>query len=172
MDAASLQTPPPPIAAAIDAAARATGLEPELVRAVAWVESRFNPLAVSPVGARGLMQLMPTTAAQLGVVDVNNALENAMGGAKYLVQLRKRYAGDIFRALCAYNWGPGNVDSGKTVPQAVKQYAARVLDRLDLERAASASLPPSPPPMAADTRQTVYCPDCGVRLELRKVITT
>ena len=89
----------------------------DLVRAVIQVESAFNPRAVSPKGAMGLMQLMPATAAQFGVTDPFNPGENIRAGVTYLRQLLDRYDDNEQLALAAYNAGPGAVDKyGSKVP--------------------------------------------------------
>jgi hypothetical protein len=102
------------IEAIIAEAARDYGVSAEIIRAVAWKESRYNPKAVGPVTrtgetAKGVMQLMPGTAKAMGVEDVFDPRQNIRGGAKYLAQLQKMYGGDIQKMLAAYNAGPGNV---------------------------------------------------------------
>ena len=94
----------------IDQVAGEVSLAPELIRSVVSAESDFQPQAVSPVGAQGLMQLMPETAAELGVEDSFDPQQNLLGGSRYLKQLLDKYEGDLDKALAAYNWGQGNVD--------------------------------------------------------------
>jgi soluble lytic murein transglycosylase-like protein len=91
-----------------DAAAQA-GIDPNLAIAVAVQESALNPNAVSPVGAQGLFQLMPATAASLGVSDPFDPQQSATAGCTYLAQMLAMFGGDTSKALGAYNWGPGNV---------------------------------------------------------------
>ncbi|MFO7812258.1 MAG: lytic transglycosylase domain-containing protein [Pelovirga sp.] len=112
----------------IDRVARKVKLAPELIRAVVAVESSYNPTAVSPVGAQGLMQLMPATAADLGVKDSFDPAENIDGGSRYLGQLLNKYAGDLDRTLAAYNWGQGNVDRHglEKMPPETRNYLAKV----------------------------------------------
>jgi hypothetical protein len=103
------------------------GVESSLVRAVIQTESSGNPLAVSPAGAQGLMQLMPKTAAELGVLDPFDPAENIMGGTRYLRRLLDRYQGDRKLALAAYNWGMGNVERRiESMPQETRNYIVKV----------------------------------------------
>ncbi|HVZ99344.1 MAG TPA: lytic transglycosylase domain-containing protein [Caulobacterales bacterium] len=97
-----------------DAGARAE-LSPALLEAVAWTESRFNARAVSPAGAVGVMQLMPGTAAALGV-DPRQPEQNVRGGAAYLRAMLEEFDGDLVLALAAYNAGPAAVHRYGGVP--------------------------------------------------------
>ena len=104
------------------------GIPPALVKAVIAAESAFNPTAVSRAGAQGLMQLMPSTAAALGVSNSLVPEENVRGGVTYLRLMIERY-GDLQRALAAYNAGPAAVDRYGGIPpyRETKDYVARVL---------------------------------------------
>ncbi len=111
------------IDAAVNAAAKATGLDKDLIRAVIQVESSFRTDAVSGCGAQGLMQLMPGTAREMGVDDPFDAYQNVMGGAGYLKKLLNRF-GDVRLALAAYNTGQGRIASlGITDPDDAEQYS-------------------------------------------------
>jgi Transglycosylase SLT domain len=105
------------------------GLDPDLVLAVVSVESGFRPEAKSPKGAQGLMQLMPATAAELGVKNAFDPAENLDGGSRYLGALITLYGGDLTRALAAYNAGVKAVDKSKGVPpyRETRQYVQKVL---------------------------------------------
>jgi soluble lytic murein transglycosylase-like protein len=120
------------------AVAERHGLDPELVMAVVGVESGFETRAVSPKGARGLMQLMPGTARELGVVDAFDAEANLDGGSRYLQALLRRYGGDLRRALAAYNAGPGAVARHGGVPpyRETRDYVRKVMRRYGAKAAA------------------------------------
>jgi soluble lytic murein transglycosylase-like protein len=102
-------------------------IDPALIRAIIQAESGGNPLAVSRAGARGLMQLMPETAAELGVTNPFDPTQNIMGGTSYLRRLLDRYRGDVKLALAAYNWGMGNLEKRpEAMPRETKNFIAAV----------------------------------------------
>lgn len=113
----------------IEAASRKYKVDPKLVAAVAEVESNGNQNAVSSAGAIGVMQLMPDTAASLGV-DPYNKQQNVEGGAKYLRQMLDTFGGDTRKAVAAYNAGPGAVKDYGGVPpyKETQNYVSKVLD--------------------------------------------
>lgn len=119
-------------ASLIEAAAARHGLDPALVDAIAYVESRYRPAAVSPAGAVGFMQIMPSTAAELGVKDLTDPRQNIEAGAAYLRAMLDAFDNNIEHALAAYNAGPTAVRRHGGVPpfRATKDYVRRVLDRL------------------------------------------
>lgn len=119
---------PQEIAALVRAQAQAQGIDPEWAYRVAKAESAFNPRAVSPVGAQGVMQLMPGTAKELGVIDPFDPRANIDGGVRYLKQLSDRYGGDQVKASAAYNWGMGNVDRKglERMPTETRNYIGKV----------------------------------------------
>lgn len=103
------------------------GVDPNLVAAMAFRESRFDPNAVSRRGAQGVMQLMPKTARALGVKDSFDARQNVFGGAKYLKYLLDRFDGDVTLTLAAYNAGPELVAKvGPSATQEAVEYVAAV----------------------------------------------
>jgi soluble lytic murein transglycosylase-like protein len=113
------------------AVARRHGLDPGLVLAVVSVESAFRPEAVSRKGAQGLMQLMPATAASLGVKDAFDPVDNLDGGSRHLGSLLTLYGGDLVSALAAYNAGAGAVARHGGVPpyRETRAYVKKVLER-------------------------------------------
>jgi soluble lytic murein transglycosylase-like protein len=110
-------------------AAHRYGVPEQLVSALISVESGFNPRAVSPKGARGLMQLMPATASQLGVRDAFDPVENIDGGVRHLRGLIERFENNLPLALAAYNAGEGAVAQYGGVPpyRETQQYVTRIL---------------------------------------------
>lgn len=136
---AALTAPVPVYLAPIFAeAARQNGLDPRLLAAVARRESRFTPSAVSPVGARGVMQLMPATARFLGVSDSLDARQNIFGGAKYLRMLLDTFRGDLDLTLAAYNAGPGAVQKYRGIPPYRETMAYVAAIRSDYQASLSA----------------------------------
>jgi soluble lytic murein transglycosylase-like protein len=113
-------------------AARVQELQPKLLRAVIEQESGYRPCAVSRKGAQGLMQLMPSTAEDLGVKNPFDPKLNIAGGAKFLKILLEKYRGDLARALGAYNAGPATVDDAGGVPDIAetKGYVHSILRRI------------------------------------------
>ena len=114
-----------PYASQVQALAPSYGIPPSLALAVMQAESSGNPSAVSPAGAIGLFQLMPATAASLGV-DPNNPTQNIQGGLTYLQQLNAQYGGDWTQTLEAYNEGPGALAQHGAYPSSAA-YAAGIL---------------------------------------------
>ena len=114
----------------IEEAARENGLDPHLVRAVVEVESNYDPGAVSPKGATGLMQLMPETARRFGLSDLYHPEKNLKTGSRYLRELMDRYQGDMQLALAAYNAGEGAVDRYQQVPpyEETQGYVRKVIE--------------------------------------------
>ncbi len=120
-----------PYANFISESARAHGVAPELVASVIAVESNFNPNAVSWRFARGLMQLMPGTAARFGVTKVFDPQQNIEAGTRYFKELLLRYKGDLALTLAAYNAGPDRVGQYRSVPpyRETRDYVRRVTEK-------------------------------------------
>ena len=162
--------PPKSLAEVVDSASNASNIDPDLINSVIHAESGFNPRAVSPKGARGLMQLMPKTATSLGVTNSFDPNANVQGGTKYLQELLERYNFDMVKALAAYNAGPQRVDQYRGVPPyyETRAYVARIVrdfnrKKLAERKAAAAAAkasqkktaakkPPSPAKPAASTQ--------------------
>src|ERR1039458_5982687 len=121
--------PAPPLNEVVNLASAAYHLDPDLVNSVIHAESGFNAHAVSPKGARGLMQLMPGTANQLGVNDSFDPQANVTGGSRYLRELLERYNFDLVKALAAYNAGPERVEQYHGVPpfRETRAYVNRIV---------------------------------------------
>ena len=131
----------------IEGAAKTEKIEPKLLRAVVEQESGFHACAISPKGAIGLMQLMPSTAEQLQVADPFDPKQNIDGGAKYLRQLLDKYKGDLPQALGAYNAGPAAADQAAGVPEILetRDYVDAILQKLGITRTAQPNaLKPKP----------------------------
>ncbi len=119
----------PHLESVIQPAAAKYGLDPNLVAAVIWAESSGDPNAVSKKGARGLMQLMPATARELGVGNVLDPGQNVEGGSHYLRQMLDEHGGDLPLALAAYNAGPDAVRKYGGVPpyRETRDYVGKVM---------------------------------------------
>jgi len=113
----------------VEEISRSQGLDPNLVDLVIRMESGYNPAAVSRKGARGVMQLMPTTASMYGVRNAFDARENIRGGVSYLRDLLERFGSDVTLALAAYNAGPEAVERHGGVPpyQETRTYVTSIL---------------------------------------------
>jgi hypothetical protein len=122
-----------PFADFIATSATTHGVAAELVASVIAVESNFNPNAVSVKSARGLMQLMPQTAARFGVKNVFDPKQNIDAGTHYLKELLLRYNGDLRLTLAAYNAGPDRVEQFRTVPpyRETRDYVRRVTEKFN-----------------------------------------
>ena len=153
-----------PYATEIDAAAKKYNVDPALLRGLIRQESNFNPNAGSPAGARGLTQLMPGTAAALGV-DPSVPAQAIEGGAKYLRQQLDKFGGDPAKALAAYNAGPGAVQRYGGIPpfaetqnyvRKVLAYAAEYRQAAPAASAAAASVTSPAPTVASPTSSLPY----------------
>lgn len=133
-----VKAPAVSLAEAVNAASATYHLDPDLVNSVIHAESGFNAHAVSPKGARGLMQLMPQTAGNLGVNDSFDPLDNVNGGSRYLRELLERYNFDLIKALAAYNAGPQRVEQYKGVPpfRETRAYVARIVHEYNTKKIA------------------------------------
>lgn len=153
----------PPYREFVLAAAARYGVDAELISSVMEVESHFNPKAVSVKNARGLMQLLPETAARMGVKDIFDPKENIDGGTHYLHDLLQLYNNDLTLALAAYNAGPDKVQKYGNVPpyRETQSYVKQVKRKYDKNKSAAPAKPgtqaaapsASPTPPVAPTTQ-------------------
>jgi len=150
----------PSVQSLVASIAVSMGMDPALALAVAQAESNFNPNAVSSAGAIGVMQLMPGTAAQMGVTNPTDPTQNITGGLKYLSMLIGQFGGDVSKALAAYNWGPTNVQNAvntlgsawaNALPNATLSYITRICTAANCPGSVFAQSTP-----ADTTTDTVY----------------
>lgn len=127
---------PPELQTLVDSIAEKNQVEPPLVHSVIRAESNYNPAAVSPKGALGMMQLIPATAQRFGVTDAFDPAQNIEGGVKYLKYLLELYHQDYTKAVAAYNAGEGAVTRYGGVPpySETRTYVARVAKNLQTAR--------------------------------------
>jgi soluble lytic murein transglycosylase-like protein len=132
----------------VDRIAAQTGVESALVHSVIRAESNYNPHAISPKGAIGMMQLIPATAKRFGVANAFDPQENVQGGIRYLKFLLDYYHGDYPRAIAAYNAGEGAVDKFHGIPPyaETRNYVWQVARNLKEVRAARPAAQSTPEP--------------------------
>ncbi|MBV9574496.1 MAG: lytic transglycosylase domain-containing protein [Acidobacteriales bacterium] len=131
-------------------------IDPALINSVIHAESGFNPRAVSPKGAQGLMQLMPKTASNLGVANALDPADNVEGGTKYLRELLELYNFDLVKALAAYNAGPMRVQHYRGVPpfHETRAYVARVIKDFNRQKMAEKKAAAASTGTAASKKQS------------------
>lgn len=141
-----------PIQKAIWEVALRNSIDPDFLASVVDAESRFNPTAVSPKGAQGLMQLMPRTAAGLGVRNAFDPAENLEAGTKYLRQLLDHYRWDAVKALAAYNAGPQRVQQYAGIPPfaETRAYVTRIIEDFNRKKVSERSARSAKQAMAED----------------------
>lgn len=117
----------------IERAAVQYNLPSRLIESIARQESSFNPNAVSPVGAQGLMQIMPQTQKELGITDPFDPAQSIDGGSRYVRMMLDRFGGNLPHALAAYNAGPHRVDQYRGIPPfaETQNYVTRILSDME-----------------------------------------
>ncbi len=140
----------PPYRELVEAAAARYNVDADLITSVIAVESNFDPKALSPKNARGLMQLLPETAARLGVQDIYDPQENIDAGTRYLRELLEKYNNNLTMALAAYNAGPDRVEQYPPFPETLS-YVRRVKRSYDKSKSKASAKTPAPPGAIAAT---------------------
>ena len=143
----------PPYRELVEAAAARYNVDADLITSVIAVESNFDPKALSRKNARGLMQLLPETAARLGVQDIYDPQENIDAGTRYLRELLEKYNNNLTLALAAYNAGPDRVEQYRRVPPFPEtlSYVRRVKRSYDKSKSKASAKTPAPPGAIAAT---------------------
>src|SRR5215470_17028935 len=176
---APIVQPPPPASAPtsnqspyhefVSAAASRYGVDAELITSVMEVESNFNPRAISAKNARGLMQLLPETAARLGVKDIFDPKENIEAGTHYLHDLLQLYNNDLTLALAAYNAGPDKVQKYGDVPpyRETQSYVKQVKRKYQKSKSApeTKTTPPPAPTTTPNASPTAPTPPAGLEYQ-------
>lgn len=154
--AALAPAPAPAVPELINTASGKHSVDPDFIRSVIRAESNFNPKAVSPKGAQGLMQLMPGTAHELGVADAFDPAANINAGTQYLRELLVQYHGDAAKALAAYNAGPQRVTQYKGVPpyRETRAYVRRVINDYNRTKKTQQTTVSANPKRAATARSS------------------
>jgi len=136
----------PPYRELVEAAAARYNVDADLITSVIAVESNFDPKALSRKNARGLMQLLPETAARLGVQDIYDPQENIDAGTRYLRELLEKYNNNLTLALAAYNAGPDRVEQYGRVPPFTEtlSYVRRVKRSYDKSKSKASAKTPAP----------------------------
>ena len=151
--------PPAPLDDLINRAAAQHQVDSALVRSLIQLESNSNPNAVSPKGAQGMMQLIPSTARRFGVVNAFDPRENIQGGVRYLRFLLEYYKNDYARVVAAYNAGEGAVDKYHGIPPfpETRNYVIRVAKNLKVARQVRAqqAAPEPTPVQTAETHRPI-----------------
>ena len=164
---APLPAAPPPLAGTqpfyrdlVEAAAKKYNMDADLITSVIAAESNFDPKAVSRKNARGLMQLLPETAAQLGVKNIDDPAENIDGGTRYLRDLLQKYNNDLALALAAYNAGPDKVQLYGRVPPYAEtiSYVRRVKNGYEKSKSAPAAKTAAPATPASPLATAPFSP--------------